>query len=95
MERYRIEVGKFHKTKPANIVGAIINEAGIDGDFIGKIKIYDDYSTVDLPAGMPQEILQNLKKVRISGQKLDITKMTESVKSRKKRNQKSKKKKKK
>lgn len=79
METYRIEVGKRLDTKPANIVGAIANESGIDSDFIGKIKIYDDYSTVDLPQGIPDDILRLLKKVRISGQKINISKLTDSV----------------
>jgi len=77
MERYRIEVGKRLKTKPGNIVGAIANEAGIDAEFIGKIKIYDDYSTVDLPEGIPDDMLRMLKKVRVSGEKLNISKMTD------------------
>jgi ATP-dependent RNA helicase DeaD len=79
MERYRIEVGKIHNTKPGNIVGAMANEAGIDSEFIGKINIYDDYSTVDLPEGMPQNILRILKNVRVSGQKINISKVTDSV----------------
>jgi ATP-dependent RNA helicase DeaD len=78
MERYRIEVGKRHNTKPGNIVGAIANEAGIDSEFIGKIKIYDDYSTVDLPEGIPQDILRLLKKIRVSNQKINISKMTDA-----------------
>jgi ATP-dependent RNA helicase DeaD len=76
MERYRIEVGKKHDTKPGNIVGAIANEAGIDGDLIGRIKIYDDYSTVDLPEGLPENTLNILKFVRVSGQKINISKMS-------------------
>jgi ATP-dependent RNA helicase DeaD len=78
MERYRIEVGKRHNTKPGNIVGAIANEAGIDSEFIGKIKIHDDYSTVDLPEEMPQNILAILKNVWVSGQKINISKVTDS-----------------
>jgi ATP-dependent RNA helicase DeaD len=68
-------------------VGAIANEAGIDSEFIGKIKIYDDYSTVDLPEGIPQDILRFLKNVRVSGQKINISKVTDAVeqKDRKKR----------
>jgi len=74
MERYRIEVGNRDNIKPGNIVGAIANEAGIDSDFIGKIKIYDDYSTVDLPDSLPEEVFRILKKVRVSGQKINISK---------------------
>ncbi len=79
MEHYRIEVGKRLNTKPGNIVGAIANEAGIDSEFIGKIKIYDDYSTVDLPEKIPQDILRLLKNVRVSGQKINLSKVTDAV----------------
>ncbi len=80
MERYRIEVGKMHNVKPGNIVGAIANEAGIDSEFIGKIISYDDYSTVDLPEGLPKDMLNILKNIRVSGQKINISKETDSVK---------------
>jgi ATP-dependent RNA helicase DeaD len=79
MTRYRIEVGKMPNTKPGNIVGAIANEAGIDSEFIGKIKIYDEYSTVDLPEGMPQNILDILKNIWVSGQKINISKVADAV----------------
>lgn len=73
MERYRIEVGHEHQVKPGNIVGAIANEAEIDAEYIGRIEIYDDHSTVDLPEGMPKEIFKHLKSVWVSGQKLQIS----------------------
>lgn len=72
MERFRIAVGREHGVKPGNIVGAIANEAGLDSRFIGHIDIQDDFSLVDLPAGMPKEILSDLKNAWVSGQKLDI-----------------------
>ncbi|HEY8037118.1 MAG TPA: DEAD/DEAH box helicase [Methylobacter sp.] len=80
METYRIEVGHNHGVKPGNIVGAIANETGIDGDHIARIRIQDDYSTVELPAGMPKELFQELKKVRVAGQQLNISKMDEGTK---------------
>jgi ATP-dependent RNA helicase DeaD len=70
MERYRIEVGREHEVKPANIVGAIANEAEIDAQYIGRIDIFEDHSTVDLPEGMPKEILRHLQSVWVSGQRL-------------------------
>lgn len=73
MDRFRIEVGHTHGVKPGNIVGAIANEAEIDAEYIGRIEIYEDYSTVDLPEGMPTELFDHLKKVRVSGQKLNIS----------------------
>ncbi len=81
MLRYRIEVGHAHKVQPGNIVGAIANEAGLDSQYIGRITIHDDYSTVDLPEGMPREIFKDLQKTRVAGQALRIS--TESEQKRK------------
>ena len=74
MELFRIEVGHSDGVKPGNIVGAIANETGIDGDHIARIKIEEHYSTVELPAGMPKDLFQALKKVRVVGKPLDISK---------------------
>jgi ATP-dependent RNA helicase DeaD len=73
MQRYRIAVGYQHGVKPGNIVGAIANEAQLDSEYIGHIEIYDTYTTVDLPAGMPKETFSALKKARVCQQRLDIT----------------------
>jgi ATP-dependent RNA helicase DeaD len=73
METYRIEVGRAHGVQPGNIMGAIANEAGLDGQFIGRIVLRDDHSFVDLPSGMPKEIFRQLQKVRVAGQQLQIS----------------------
>ncbi|MDB5841501.1 MAG: box helicase [Herminiimonas sp.] len=73
MQAYRVEVGSAHGVKPANIVGAIANEAGLDAKYIGRIEIFDDHSVLDLPEGMPKEIFDQLKSVSISGQPLRIS----------------------
>ena len=64
-ERYRLAVGRAQQIKVGDIVGAIANEAGIDSALIGRIQLYDDYSTVDLPQGMPKDVLQHLQTVRV------------------------------
>ncbi|MBP3973897.1 DEAD/DEAH box helicase [Pseudoxanthomonas spadix] len=79
MERYRIEVGHAHGVKPANIVGAIANEAGLESRYIGRIDIQEDHSVLDLPEGMPRELLMHLKKVWVSGQQLRIHKLGEDA----------------
>ena len=84
MELFRIEVGHNDGVKPGNIVGAIANETGIDGDHIARIKIFDNHSTVELPAGMPKELLQELKKVRVVGKPLNISKASEKGDAEKK-----------
>jgi ATP-dependent RNA helicase DeaD len=73
MATYRIEVGHANSVKPGNIVGAIANEGGIPSKEIGRIEIYDDYSTLDMPADLPQDLLQHLQKVWVAGRQLNIT----------------------
>ena len=72
-QRYRIEVGHEHGVKPGNIVGAIANEAGLAGDHIGSISIDQEFSLVDLPAGMPKDIFMDLRKVRVCGRPMNIS----------------------
>ncbi|MGI9201254.1 MAG: DEAD/DEAH box helicase [Woeseiaceae bacterium] len=84
-ERYRIEVGHVHGVKPGNIVGAIANESGLDGEHIGSIEIEAEYSLVDLPTGMPKDVFQDLKKTRICGQAMNISLFGESRPPRKRK----------
>jgi ATP-dependent RNA helicase DeaD len=77
METFRIEVGSVHGIKPGNIVGAIANEAGIEGVHIGRVDIREDHSYVDLPEGMPKEIFKELQKVRVVGRELRISRVGE------------------
>src|SRR5450631_4105118 len=78
-ETFRIEVGSIHGIKPGNIVGAIANEAGIDGVHIGRVDIREDHSFVDLPEGMPKEIFTELQKVRVVGRELRISRVREKA----------------
>ncbi len=73
MVRYRIEAGKNHEVSARDIVGAIANEAGVESQYIGHIKLYDDYSTVELPPGMPDDIFEHLKDVRVRSMKMRIS----------------------
>lgn len=72
MQRYRIAVGRTHHVKPGDIVGALANEAGIASRHIGHIKLFDDFSTVDLPKTLAKETLRQLKTLRVRNQVLDI-----------------------
>ena len=83
MERFRLEVGHNHEVKPNNIVGAIANEAGLDSQHIGRINIYDNYSVIDLPEGMPKDVFSDLKKVWVAGKQLNISLLKNERKSRK------------
>ncbi|MBU2977552.1 DEAD/DEAH box helicase [Alteromonas sp. C1M14] len=72
MQRYRIDVGHTHGAKPGNIVGAIANEGNINSKQIGAIEIFDKFSTVDLPEGMPKETKDLLQNTRVAGQRLSM-----------------------
>ena len=74
MESYKILVGSSHGVKPGNIVGAISNEVDLDSKYIGRIEILEEFSVIDLPEGMPQNMLNMLQKVVVSGQRLNISK---------------------
>ncbi|MDO8654568.1 MAG: DEAD/DEAH box helicase [Undibacterium sp.] len=73
MLSYRIEVGREHAVTPSNIVGAIANEAGLEAKHIGKIAIFDNYTTLELPDGMPPEVLTHLKGVWVANRQLNIS----------------------
>ena len=72
MQRYWLGVGYQHGVKPGNIVGAIANEAGVESQYIGRIDISENFSTVDLPDSIPAPMIQILKRARICGQPLNI-----------------------
>jgi len=75
MERFRIEVGWRDRVKPGNIVGAIANESGLAGRSIGKIRIFDAHSTVDLPKGMPDDVFADLRRLRVMNKELQISRL--------------------
>ena len=72
MVRYRIDVGRDHGVEVRDIVGAIANEAGIESRFIGRIGLYEESSTVELPAGLPAVAANALKRTRIRGVPINI-----------------------
>jgi ATP-dependent RNA helicase DeaD len=73
MAAYRVEVGFVHGLKPGNLVGAIANEARLTSKQIGRIEIFKEYTLVELPAELPDELLAHLKKVWVAGGQLRIT----------------------
>ena len=81
MQRYRVEVGHKHDVKPGNIVGAIANETGIDSKHIGRINIHDEYSLIDLPDGLPKDVFNDMKKIRVGSKPLNISYMGQEISS--------------
>jgi ATP-dependent RNA helicase DeaD len=76
-ETFRLEVGAAHGVKAGNIVGAIANEAGLASQEIRGINIQDDFSTVELPAGMPRDVFKTLGRAWVVGRQLRISKLSD------------------
>ena len=73
MQRYRVEVGHRDRVKPGNLVGAIAGETGLQGRAIGRIQIFDNHSLVDLPKGMPDDVFNSLRRLRVMNRELQIS----------------------
>lgn len=83
MERYVLNAGRNHRVKPTHVVGMICNEAELNREYVGQIDIYDEVTTVDLPADMPKEIMDILWKARVCGRKSEIKRASDLEGSRK------------
>ena len=69
---WQLAVGRRHGVEPGHIVGAIANEAKLQGPQINGVDIRAEYTTVRLPAQLPQAVIQRLSQVRIRGQALEL-----------------------
>ena len=73
MELYRIEVGRTDGVEVRHIVGAIANEGDINSRYIGNIKLFDTHSTIELPKGMPTDLLQHFTRTRVMNKPMNMT----------------------
>ncbi|AIX50126.1 MULTISPECIES: DEAD/DEAH family ATP-dependent RNA helicase [Pantoea] len=72
MQLYRIEVGRDDGVEVRHIVGAIANEGDISSRYIGNIKLFGTHSTIELPKGMPGEVLQHFTRTRILNKPMNM-----------------------
>jgi ATP-dependent RNA helicase DeaD len=72
MARIFIGAGRLAKMRPADLVGAIVNEAGIDAGVIGAIEIADRYSTVELPEELVDRVVTALRRTTVKGKKQTV-----------------------
>jgi ATP-dependent RNA helicase DeaD len=73
MDVYRIEVGRNDGIEVRHIVGAIANEGDISSRYIGNIKLYENHSTVELPKGMPKDLLNHFSRVRVLNMPMNMS----------------------
>ncbi|HEY2455387.1 MAG TPA: DEAD/DEAH family ATP-dependent RNA helicase [Scandinavium sp.] len=79
MQLYRIEVGRDDGVEVRHIVGAIANEGDISSRYIGNIKLFGTHSTIELPKGMPGEVLQHFTRTRILNKPMNMQLVGDAV----------------
>ncbi len=72
---YRLEVGRKHRVTVDGLKRLLVEESGVESCLIGRIDFRDKHTLIQLPSGMPQELLQHLKTVTINQQTLDIKRL--------------------
>jgi ATP-dependent RNA helicase DeaD len=65
MARLFLSAGRRNGVRPADIVGAIANEAGVPGKSIGSIDIYDNFTFVEVPEEYRDQVLERMSRATI------------------------------
>jgi ATP-dependent RNA helicase DeaD len=71
-----IGAGTAARIRPADLVGAIANEADVSGKEIGPIAVYEDYSLVGVPGRHLNKILDSLADATIRGRVVRVRRAT-------------------
>ena len=74
MVRLKLNKGKAHGVRPNDIVGTIAFHANIPGYTIGKIRIEDKVTFVDIPEELVEQVLKQNGNYRIGKEKFALTK---------------------
>jgi ATP-dependent RNA helicase DeaD len=70
--RLYIALGRRAGIRPAELVGAIANEAGIDARAVGSIEIADRFSIVEVPDDSADDIIGALRSTTIRGRRVMV-----------------------
>lgn len=72
MVRLFINIGKKHKAKPGDILGALAGESGLPGKVVGTIDMYDKYTFVEVPREYARDILNAMDHAKIKGKSVAV-----------------------
>jgi ATP-dependent RNA helicase DeaD len=72
MVRLYISIGRRRGLRPADLVGAMSNEANIPGGAIGAIEIADQFSLVEVPESLADHVIRAMSETRIKGRSFSI-----------------------
>jgi ATP-dependent RNA helicase DeaD len=72
MTRLFLTAGRNQGIRPADLVGAISNEAGIPGNSIGAIDIMDDCAFVEVPEDVAERVITALGRTKLRGRRIRV-----------------------
>ena len=70
--KLELNIGRSKRMAPNFILGALADATGLSGQDFGKIDIYDDHTTVEIPEAETDYILENTGSLRINGNNVDV-----------------------
>jgi len=70
--RIFIGAGREAGIRPADLVGAITNEAGLSSRELGIVQIADRFSIVEVPEGSAEAVIEAMKRTSLRGQKVSV-----------------------
>jgi ATP-dependent RNA helicase DeaD len=70
--RLFIGAGRRAGIRPADLVGAIANEAGLSSRDLGQIEIGDNFSIVEVPEQAADQVIAAMKRTSLRGKKVTI-----------------------
>lgn len=79
MARLFITAGRQHGLRPTDLVGAIANEAGIQGREIGTIDILDRCAFVEVPLASADQVVKALQRTTLRGRKVRVERAPEGA----------------
>lgn len=72
MAKLYITAGRNAGVRPADLVGAIASEVGLNARIIGNIEVADRFSLVEVPQETAGNIIEALRRTRIKGRKVGV-----------------------
>lgn len=72
MVRLFINIGKKHRVRIGDILGAIAGESGMEGELVGAIDMYDSYTFVEVPREYASEVIDAMKHAKIKGKQVNV-----------------------
>lgn len=70
--KLELNIGRSRRMAPNFILGALADATGLSGQDFGKIDIFDEHTTVEIPEAETDYILENTGSLRINGNNVEV-----------------------